>query len=80
MIRTTIAIVAFFSLAASQAFAGSGDKQLDLYWIDVEGGAATLLLRRRAKASFRHGQPRPPDPDIVKVAGRSRDSSKSTTS
>ena len=44
MIRTTLAIAAFVSLAGSAALADSGDKQLDLYWIDVEGGAATLLV------------------------------------
>ena len=29
---------------ASTALAGPADKRLDLYWIDVEGGAATLLV------------------------------------
>jgi len=31
-------------LLAASALAGPGDKQLDVYWIDVEGGAATLLV------------------------------------
>ena len=31
-------------LFASAALAGPADKQLDVYWIDVEGGAATLLV------------------------------------
>lgn len=29
---------------ASEALAGPADKRLDVYWIDVEGGAATLLV------------------------------------
>ncbi len=29
---------------ASIAFAGEADKRLDIYWIDTEGGAATLLV------------------------------------
>ena len=28
----------------NSAFAGSADKRLDVYWIDVEGGAATLIV------------------------------------
>jgi competence protein ComEC len=31
-------------LCATTAFAGSADKRLDVYWIDVEGGAATLIV------------------------------------
>ena len=31
-------------LLASTAVAGPADGRLDLYWIDVEGGAATLLV------------------------------------
>lgn len=31
-------------LLASTALAGPADKRLDVYWIDVEGGAATLLV------------------------------------
>ena len=37
----------FFIVAvcvANVAFAGSADKRLDIYWIDVEGGAATLIV------------------------------------
>jgi competence protein ComEC len=32
------------ALAASQALAGPDDGRLDVYWVDVEGGAATLLV------------------------------------
>jgi beta-lactamase superfamily II metal-dependent hydrolase len=31
-------------LATSAAFAGKADKRLDLYFIDVEGGASTLIV------------------------------------
>src|SRR5436309_9259641 len=38
--------VVFFAalLIATTVLAGPADKRLDLYWIDVEGGAATLLV------------------------------------
>src|SRR3954447_12180799 len=31
-------------LASGVALAGSADKKLDVYWVDVEGGAATLFV------------------------------------
>jgi hypothetical protein len=31
-------------LLASSLFAGKKDKTLDVYWVDVEGGAATLVV------------------------------------
>ena len=36
--------VAFHVLLIGSAAAGSADKRLDIYWIDVEGGAATLIV------------------------------------
>ena len=71
MIRTTFTIAAFVSLAASAALAGSGDKQLDLYWIDVEGGAATLLVTPAGESILLDtGNLGRRDPErIVKVAG-----------
>jgi len=41
--RFSLALAITLLLAAS-ALAGPADKQLDVYWIDVEGGAATLLV------------------------------------
>ncbi|HZL90368.1 MAG TPA: MBL fold metallo-hydrolase [Pirellulaceae bacterium] len=38
-----IVFIALF-LLPSLALAGAGDKRLDIYWIDVEGGAATLIV------------------------------------
>jgi beta-lactamase superfamily II metal-dependent hydrolase len=36
--------VLYYLLAVATIHAGPADKRLDLYWIDVEGGAATLLV------------------------------------
>ena len=43
MIRALIA-VSLCLFASAQVFAGAGDGRLDIYFIDVEGGAATLLV------------------------------------
>jgi competence protein ComEC len=37
-------LVALPALATSPLFAGPADKRLDIYWVDVEGGAATLIV------------------------------------
>jgi competence protein ComEC len=45
MLRATLlSLVGLLLLATSSAFAGPSDKRLDVYWIDVEGGASTLLV------------------------------------
>jgi beta-lactamase superfamily II metal-dependent hydrolase len=61
----------YLLLAASVASAGSADKRLDIYWIDVEGGAATLLVTPAGESVLIDtGNPGRRDPDrIVKVAG-----------
>jgi competence protein ComEC len=41
---TLVALVALALAVASPAQAGSKDKKLDIYWIDTEGGAATLIV------------------------------------
>jgi beta-lactamase superfamily II metal-dependent hydrolase len=41
--RTFLALLAGFALG-SVASAGQADKTLDIYWVDVEGGAATLIV------------------------------------
>jgi competence protein ComEC len=43
MLRT-LASLALWLVLATVALAGSADKRLDIYWIDVEGGAATLIV------------------------------------
>src|SRR5215831_18689627 len=56
-------------VAASTALAGTADKRLDLYWIDVEGGAATLLVTPAGETVLIDtGNPGRRDPDrIVKT-------------
>src|SRR5256712_992283 len=43
--RVGVALVFMLMLTpARTALAGAADKRLDVYWIDVEGGAATLIV------------------------------------
>lgn len=62
-------------VTASMAFAGTADKRLDLYWIDVEGGAATLLVTPAGDTVLIDtGNPGRRDPDrivkaVTEVAG-----------
>jgi beta-lactamase superfamily II metal-dependent hydrolase len=67
-------MVRFFSIALSfavacTALAGPTDGRLDLYWIDVEGGAATLLVTPAGETVLIDtGNPGRRDPDrIVKA-------------
>ncbi len=39
---TALLLLCFFSTFAARA--GLADKTLDIYWMDVEGGAATLIV------------------------------------
>jgi len=39
-----LALVAAMGVCAAQAWGGAKDKRLDIYWVDVEGGAATLIV------------------------------------
>ena len=61
-----IALLVFPSLA----LAGADDKRLDIYWVDVEGGAATLIVTPAGESVLiDSGNPGRRDPDrIVKVA------------
>ena len=50
--------IALFSPSLIQA--GSTDKRLDIYWIDVEGGAATLIVTPAGESILiERRQPRP---------------------
>jgi beta-lactamase superfamily II metal-dependent hydrolase len=74
MIRATIKFAAsalLVFLAASTVLAGPSDKHLDLYWIDVEGGAATLIVTPAGESVLLDtGNLGRRDPErIVKVAG-----------
>ena len=59
-----------FLIVPSLALAGAGDKRLDIYWVDVEGGAATLIVTPAGESILiDSGNPGRRDPDrIVKVA------------
>jgi competence protein ComEC len=39
-----IALIVLATALAGPAWAGAKDKKLDIYWVDVEGGAATLIV------------------------------------
>src|SRR4051812_21419252 len=60
---------------AASAAAGPADKRLDLYWIDVEGGASTLLVTPAGETVLIDtGNPGRRDPDrivktVTEVAG-----------
>ena len=46
-----IVVAALIStLATEPARGGAADKRLDIYWIDVEGGAATLVVTPRGQS------------------------------
>src|SRR3954454_4997457 len=68
--RLKFAFIIAISLAfAAPLFAGPADGRLDLYWIDVEGGAATLLVTPAGETVLIDtGNPGRRDPDrIVKT-------------
>jgi competence protein ComEC len=43
-LRALWLVLVSFSLLANSALAGAANKRLDVYWVDVEGGAATLIV------------------------------------
>src|SRR4051812_27911093 len=63
-------------LTAAVAGAGAADKKLDVFWIDTEGGAATLFVTPAGESVLidagnpgKAGDPKPRDPTrIHKVA------------
>ncbi len=67
----SLALVGWFSVVAA-AQAGKQDGRLDVYWIDVEGGAATLIVTPAGESVLiDSGNPGRRDPDrIVQVAGK----------
>lgn len=67
-----IALGSILVLAARSALAGAVDKRLDIYWIDVEGGAATLIVTPMGESVLIDtGNPGHRDPDrIVQTATR----------
>ncbi|HEY2415285.1 MAG TPA: MBL fold metallo-hydrolase [Pirellulaceae bacterium] len=69
MPRLALWCIAISIACTSTLFAGPADRRLDLYWIDVEGGAATLLVTPAGETVLIDtGNPGRRDPDrIVKV-------------
>src|SRR3989304_5469974 len=65
-----VATLAILACAAPWALAGRADKRLDIYWIDVEGGAATLIVTPLGESVLIDtGNPGHRDPDrIVQTA------------
>lgn len=71
--RTTVGLlVVGLAVMAQPAIAGPLDKHLDIYWIDVEGGAATLIVTPAGQSVLIDtGNPGHRDPDrIVQVVTR----------
>jgi competence protein ComEC len=71
-LATRMGVVTVITLAVQTAWAGLADKRLDIYWIDVEGGAATLIVTPRGESILIDtGNPGHRDPDrIVQTATR----------
>jgi beta-lactamase superfamily II metal-dependent hydrolase len=75
MVRRLFTFTALWLAAAYSAFAGPADGRLDLFWIDVEGGAATLLVTPAGESVLIDtGNPGRRDPDrivktVTEVAG-----------
>lgn len=70
--RVKMHLVAILACLACPAalYAGAADKRLDVYWVDVEGGAATLVVTPQGESVLIDtGSPGHRDPDrIVKLA------------
>ncbi|MEX0978059.1 MAG: MBL fold metallo-hydrolase [Pirellulales bacterium] len=64
------AVVGVLAISPDCALAGRTDGRLDIYWIDVEGGAATLIVTPQGESVlFDTGNPGHRDPDrIVQTA------------
>jgi beta-lactamase superfamily II metal-dependent hydrolase len=45
-----LAVVCFSLFTGASAFAGLADRTLDIYWVDVEGGGATLIVTPKGES------------------------------
>src|SRR3954471_12011384 len=62
---TLLAVLLAVSLTAP-AQAGQSDRRLDIYWIDAEGGAATLVITPNGESVLiDSGNPGHRDPDRI---------------
>ncbi len=63
--KLTLAFLAVV-LTPVLAFAGKADKRLDIYWVDVEGGAATLIVNPQGESLLVDtGNPGPRDANRI---------------
>jgi len=61
--------VAFVLAGGAVAWAGAADKRLDVYWVDVEGGAATLIVTPAGESVlFDTGYPGDRDAERIRKA------------
>ncbi len=66
---TAVAAGLLLTLAGGAAFAGAADKRLDVYWVDVEGGAATLIVTPAGESVlFDTGYPGDRDAERIRKA------------
>ena len=72
LVSTTLGLILTMTIV-SLAQAGADDKRLDIYWVDVEGGAATLIVTPLGESILIDtGNPGRRDSDrIVQVAAKS---------
>ena len=70
MIRCLLFSLLVFATCTGTLLAGAADGRFDIYWVDVEGGAATLMVTPGGESILiDSGNPGHRDPDrIVKVA------------
>src|SRR5882757_3262296 len=70
--RFCLFLVCGLMSTVDSAQAGRADRRLDIYWIDVEGGAATLIVTPLGQSVLIDtGNPGHRDPDrIVQTAAR----------
>ena len=70
MKKNTVGLIAILFLFPAGVRAGKSDKRLDIYWVDTEGGAATLIVTPAGQSILIDtGNPGRRDPDrIAKVA------------
>src|SRR5436190_16123753 len=70
--RVSICLLLYASMFVTNASAGEKDGRFDIYWIDVEGGAATLMVTPKGESVLIDtGYPGPRDTGrVVEVATR----------
>src|SRR5438132_6886533 len=68
LMRLAVSLI-FLVFATIHAWAGAADKRLDVYWVDVEGGAATLIVTPAGESVlFDTGYPGDRDAERIRKA------------